>query len=167
MAWAMPQRGAVSMRLAIVILLVAVLAASSRAEESAASEWYGWQTLAVDAVGIALTLVGDGRIGVPIYLLGPVVVHVAHGRPGGAVVALVLRTTLPIAGLAIGDGLANECTGLFCDAGAVVAGMVAGALVASALDAAFLTTVHEAPQGPSPRLQLIATGKSLALRGTF
>jgi hypothetical protein len=42
-------------------------------------EWYGWQTLVVDGVGIVTLPV---LVGVGVYLVGPPIVHWAHGRVG-------------------------------------------------------------------------------------
>jgi hypothetical protein len=161
-------------RVAVVVLLVLALAMPSRAEDSAASSWYGWQVLSVGAVGIPLGAGGFGTqsgalagVGVPIYLLGPSLVHLAHGRLGGAGAGLVLRLTLPLVGGAIGAGVASGCSGEMCGLGPVLGGFAAGAAAATILDAAFLCTVRDHPQNPTPRLQVFGGGKTIALRGAF
>jgi hypothetical protein len=124
----------------------------------AATQWYGWQTLAVDAGAIGLMTLGGltqggccqgGSIlsaGVGVYAFGAPAVHLFHDQPGTAFADLALRLGAPLAvgmfGYGIGtatfhDGLAGLAVG--------AVGVLAGSLTAVALDAAWLA------REPAPR----------------
>lgn len=74
--------------------------------------WYGWQTLLVDVTAVALLSVrtpGAERDSVPwvglgTYVMGPPLVHLAHGSPGKAGASAAIRVLGPIGGAALGFG---------------------------------------------------------------
>lgn len=72
-------------------------------------EWYGWQTLGVDAGAFVLMAAGQATktysvfdVGLGAYFLGPPIVHVVHGNAGQAFGSLGLRAITPWVGVAIG-----------------------------------------------------------------
>jgi hypothetical protein len=126
----------------------------------AATQWYGWQTLAADLGAVGVMNVGfwtrgdsgQGAIiltGVGVYALGGPAVHVFHDRPDTAVADLALRLGAPLAlglvGYGIGVATFQGCPegSWFCGrelqgftVGAL--GVLAGSLTAVVLDAAWL-----------------------------
>jgi hypothetical protein len=72
-------------------------------------EWYGWQTLGVDAGAFVLMAAGQATktysvfdVGFGAYLLGPPIVHIVHGNAGPAFGSVGLRLVSPWVGVAIG-----------------------------------------------------------------
>lgn len=126
--------------------------------------WYGYQTLAVDVVAVAVAGIGgavvseNSRIGVPailtgvvIYGLGPPVVHVVHGRLVVGAADLAIRLASNFVGLATAASafvFSDEVTGtpLYIAIGAVAMGV----LVPVVLDAALASsaTVVRYPDRP-------------------
>jgi hypothetical protein len=129
-------------------------------EAPSPTRWYGWQTLAVDAVslgtsalGFALpsgvlfsssgqALVGVGLLG---YAAGPPVVHGLHGHGGTAGVDVAIRVTAPFVLGLVGYGLevasTPPCTGdgwCFRGLGGFGVGFLAGYAGAIVFDAAVL-----------------------------
>jgi hypothetical protein len=83
--------------------------------------WYGWQTLIVDGAGI-LTL--PVLVGVGVYLVGPPIVHWAHGRVGLGFADIGMRL-----GLAFGFGVAA-----YAHTGPQHTSLLASALLFSAIE---------------------------------
>lgn len=115
-----------------------------------ATPWYGWQTLAVDAVAAAMFFGGYaadsrwvGRAGVGVFALGPPVVHGLHRRPLSAGLSLGAR----VGAIAL-QVAAPATASLLVTYPVVVIG-----------DAALLS----GPAGPSAT----ARGRMLFVRGTF
>jgi hypothetical protein len=129
--------------------------------------WYGWQTLLVDAGSLALlaagvkaqsTTVGD-LAGVS-YVVGPPVVHVAHGRVGPGIGDAFLRLGVPVAFAVVGGLIAadtasqdrsSEDAGLPVWLGGAAIGLVIGVVAAVALDAAALAWEPGTHSSPSTR----------------
>ena len=72
-------------------------------------EWYGWQTLGVDAGAAVLMIAGQVTqaysvfdVGLGAYFFAPPVVHIVHGNGGPAFGSLGLRLVAPWVGVAIG-----------------------------------------------------------------
>ncbi len=102
-------------------------------ESKPEKEWYGWQTLAVDAGAFALMGAGQATkvysifdVGLGAYFLGPPVVHVVHGNVGQAFGSVGLRLVTPWITGAIGavigvfflsntDRDPNKCHAAFID----------------------------------------------------
>jgi hypothetical protein len=126
--------------------------------------WFGWQTLAVDAIAPSvafggLRALGDNAdqgsppptavvigLGLTAYALGPPLVHLAHGHLGTALADTAIRLTAPALWAVIG-GLVdvalspNECAGsAWCFSGlrGAVIGSAFGYASAIAYDAVFL-----------------------------
>jgi hypothetical protein len=128
----------------------------SRAHET----WYGWQTLSVDAVAIGTLLLGAAivttrppsptpiqgtrpvafaAVSMGLFVAGPPVVHLAHGKLVRGLASVGLRLVLPLAGFAIGylaSGPLRSGAGSTLTDGAV--GGVLGGAGAMAADAAVL-----------------------------
>lgn len=195
-----------------LVLLVVMLAspramAASRSEVAAAEpdthatkarRWYGWQTLAVDTS--ALFLMGYGLqkgnptltgIGATSYLVGPGIVHAAHGRVGSSAISVGMRLVLPPAvgavglgigalfGLALsrrGDPLGNDLKmTVFGGLGAVL-GVATGYFGAVLVDGGVLA--YDGPQATPPRtahpkVRVVPTfdvgpqNRTVGLAGTF
>lgn len=128
-------------------------------DEPPAREWYGWQTLLVDAgaitaMGIAAHANGNagtvaGWSSVIGYALGSPIVHGFHGRPlvglGDAGMRVALPLVAALIGIAIGEASCPPSTSnflfpnsAFCGLDGMAVGAVVGAGAASALDAVFL-----------------------------
>jgi hypothetical protein len=115
-------------------------------------KWYGWQILIVDGTTVGVVAASSLLRGKPwtdlsfptvvaLYLVGPPVVHVVHGRVGVAIGDVFLRGGLALAGAFVGDliGVANTCSGCFVDqAPYLFLGLSVGIGSAVALDAALL-----------------------------
>jgi hypothetical protein len=120
--------------------------------------WYGYQTLAVDALGLTMVGVATGNgpgnnvpllsVGLGVYLLGPPAVHALHRDFEPALDDLALRVFAPLGGALVGFlvGLAAQWAGpgyTEVEAGAI--GVAAGTLTAVAIDAVALA------QEPAPK----------------
>jgi hypothetical protein len=107
-------------------------------------EWYGWQTLLVDAIAIPgafVSFVADSDAlawaSLGTYLAVPPILHGANGqwREGGA--SFVFRLVTPYLALAaVGGACSGDLECLFSAAGG---GITAGMLAAATFDAAILT----------------------------
>jgi hypothetical protein len=124
----------------------ATAARESLGDETTATRWYGWQTLAADgaAIGLLATTwsVGDGTLAeagaVLTYWLGAPFVHVAHERPLTALASTGLRAGAPLTGALVAYALL-DCSGQdFCGLGAIAVGAPIGAGVAIVVDGAVL-----------------------------
>jgi hypothetical protein len=116
------------------------------------TDWYGWQTLVVDAHALLLVGIGleirEGEApalgGLLVYGLGGPLVHLVHERPGAALGSLALRAGIPIVFALAGAGANENCGGASsesdgsCAIGGAVAWGVVGMGVAAIVDAAFL-----------------------------
>lgn len=111
-------------------------------------EWYGWQTLMVDAVsaatfasGVALSSTRPGAgltvLGLGGIIVGSPIVHWSHGHVGRGFASAALHTVLPslTASLAV-LGFACESDG--CVNVVMAATPLLGVVLASAIDAAVL-----------------------------
>ena len=177
-------RWGVAALLAVSIPMLRVPAARATASDAApsgaqptaadaAAEWYEWQTLASDAVAIALFtsagLLSNAAdhgahdrtaatttfyIGLGSYALGGPIVHLAHNRPAVMVRSLAMRVLLPLGGgiaalpaARLWCGSDDGEDGLACLAGAFVVGSGLGLIAATVLDAALFARVPRA-DGP-------------------
>jgi hypothetical protein len=61
-----------------------------RRETEAGSYWYGWQTLTVDAISLALSPLGVGVLG---FWFGTPIVHEVHGNYAAGIGSALLRVT--------------------------------------------------------------------------
>lgn len=121
-------------------------------------EWYGWQTILVDAASIAVMIGGVNHgggagpvVGLVGYTVGGPIVHVANGEGGRAGASLAVRVLLPAAGAALGYASYHKSTNPNAmDFGpgldAAVLGFVGG-LVACVIDAAAIAR-HDVPAEP-------------------
>jgi hypothetical protein len=67
--------------------------------DTTGTHWYGWQTLVVDTISLALIpAYGIGLIG---YVLGTPIIHGLHGRAGSAVASVSMRLVLPLASISL------------------------------------------------------------------
>lgn len=167
------------MRVSVAVVALLLVTAAARADsppppEEPFVESYRNTTLAMDGVGMGLTALGLGGnvevlalIGLPLYLVGPPLMHVSNGRPRRAVASVGMRVGLPLLGLVIGDSIPRDCgdTG-DCNtspSSGVLIGVGAGLVVASALDAIFLA------EGDAPAAKLKTTWRPVAhsTRGGF
>jgi hypothetical protein len=193
-----------------VIPLVAALtwAGGALAEEVAPREggddsrlvttkrWYGWQTLAVDAVPASLFLAtipaNDAQepafwiLGSLSFALGGPSIHIANGRPLAALGSFGLRLALPFIGMAAGvdHDMDKEGCGTqpdtgdessSCDDSTILGGLL-GAAVASAFDASLVA--YELRRHPrytarapepvlTPSFEVRSGGARLTLRASF
>ncbi|HEU4411415.1 MAG TPA: hypothetical protein VFS43_39555 [Polyangiaceae bacterium] len=150
-------------------------------------EWYGWQTLLVDAaassvygVAVATRSEAINWVAQGGYLAGAPLVHASRGRYGVAAASLGLRAFAPLVGAWVGDVAADgRCgyeidLGWSCAAKHRFAGAFLGAVVASVTDAALLAR-REAPAKPkvslaptvAPTVAPARQGATLGLSGTF
>jgi hypothetical protein len=131
----------------------------------AATTWYGYQPLIVDAIagaliagGVATSGQGGGLIplpnpllgfGVLTYLLGGPIAHALHGRALIGGLDLLIRLGLPISGGLIGEFLVpvDPTTGI---SPGRPYGSLIGAVAASALDAALWSFAPVAPATATP-----------------
>jgi hypothetical protein len=118
-------------------------------------DWYGWQTLAVDASAVGVILLAAATMPTPprgsaptshpipvafgtasgsLYGVGPAVVHVVHGNPWRAFGSFGLRVLLPLLGF--GAGYFAFSPSHSVTNGAVAAAV--GGVSASAIDAGAL-----------------------------
>ena len=129
--------------------------------EQPGRQWYGWQTLTVDAgaitLGIALMLEPDSAgVGASMllggYLLGGPIVHAGHGAWGKAAASLGTRVGAPFAGAILAVAF-TECGDDWCELGYAVVGGMLGAVGAIALDAA-VYAYEPVPEPARPALAL-------------
>ncbi len=115
--WRRGLRGSFGVGAFAVVQGVTAIAGASEGDSEAAADpvatevdpaprrqWYGWQTLLVDAAAVGFVVVGlrtqstpVGYTGVLTYLFGGPVVHAAHGRGGATLGSLALRLGVPLA----------------------------------------------------------------------
>jgi hypothetical protein len=152
---------------------VVVAASKPQEEPELPRHWYGWQTLLVDAGSLVLffsgVASGSGAVtafsGVS-YVVGPPVVHIAHGRGGIAIGSALLRLGAPfvfgLVGLEIGNASAPPSGNTVSVAPLVdgALGLVAGVLAAVAVDDAVFA--WEPGKAPAP-----AAGVTLVPRLTL
>lgn len=178
------------MRWSIVLslLLVPSLAhASSVADDERLRTervWYGWQPLVVDLVAISGAVAttnittNDDALLVPVgaYVLGPSVVHAAHGNWIGAVGSVGLRISLPWLLASAGSqgcgGHATTDANEDCAMGGAFKGALVGVVIASAFDAlAFSWSDRPRTAAPTPNVAPTAsvspTGATFGLTGVF
>jgi hypothetical protein len=139
-------------------------------------EWYGWQTLLVDGAALAMVYAAADQhthdaptlayVALGTNVLGPPVVHWAHGNVGRGLGSLLIRGgswALVFAAIA-GNGSDNASVGLFG---------VLGILAAPAIDAAVLAYEDPKPSVSTPPFALAAapwvtkTSSGLAMSATF
>jgi hypothetical protein len=112
--------------------------------------WYGWQTLIVDGAALSLTVAAFSRAnssgnsaatllelsGIT-YVIGPPIVHWAHGNVGKGFGSLGMRLVAPVLGAGIGCALDQSGGELGCLGGLALGGF-AGIVLAVVLDNALL-----------------------------
>jgi len=137
--------------------------------------WYGWQTLAVDAAGLAVMSVAVSHTGQPgsnvaplfsvgagVYAFGPPAVHALQGRSTVALEDVALRLGAPLVtgliGVGVGELMASGChpqPGDFINGCALepiatgIVGAFVGYVSAVAIDAAVLSHAPAAKPAPS------------------
>lgn len=142
--------------------------------EASESSWYGWQTLAVDAVAMTAFVYGIERgagdvftsdrggeafayAGFGGYLLGGPVLHLIHERPGAALGSFGLRAAAPLVGMYAGTAMAGcdrgsgNAGGDLCGMEEAGIGLMIGAGAAIALDAALLARKETRSSDHRPR----------------
>lgn len=99
--------------------------------KSALSEWYGWQNLAIEAGAITVFALGAKEdLNVPMYLglggmlLGPPIVHWAHGNVGKGFISLGVMVALPAGAGFLGSTIGGA--GEHCESGDDMCGFGAG-----------------------------------------
>lgn len=104
--------------------------------------WYGWQVLLVDLGSLVLNVAalssestGLWYASAGLQLLGPPIVHWAHGRVGAGFGSMGLRLGLPLLGGLAAAGSAGDG-----DLSPFIIGAGVGGLVAAVLDIALLST---------------------------
>ncbi|MGE0871440.1 MAG: hypothetical protein AB7P03_22960 [Kofleriaceae bacterium] len=133
---------------------------------------YRAQTLFVDFTAILLVPLAskDGfPIEIPLgtYVLGAPIVHVAHGRPGRAMLSLGLRLVMPF-GLALAAKESTAHRNEHPEIRVAIAG-ITGALIASLVDTAVLAD-GDSPPKPlpvAPTVQLDPHNMTLGVAGSF
>jgi hypothetical protein len=125
------------------------------------SRWYGWQPLVLDATGVTVLALSQGKtapvvLGIGILWLGPPIVHAAHGRFGTAGLDFAMRFLGPPLVALIGFGACGNSDPLTCAGVGVVAGGVAAAAVV-VLDAALLSWEDVPKEAPSQALRVVPT----------
>jgi hypothetical protein len=135
--------------------------------EQAEVTWYGWQSLALDALNVGVAVAEHphnnghwyahgGELQAAGYLAGGPAIHFGHGNPGRAAVSFALRAFLLLVGGLLGatgsksdpndGGTCLPCRGMI---GGAVAAMVVDDLVVSLPLEAF-TRPPDAPRDVSP-----------------
>lgn len=116
--------------------------------------WYGYQSLAVDALAVPLLFVGTAEpnaaaalLGGLAYLVAGPIVHGVHRNGGAAGASLVLRLLMPLAGGFAGANIAEKDSCAYCGVGGFAYGLVVGAGVASIIDGIALG--YESPARPA------------------
>jgi len=100
------------------------------------TSWYGYQIVLADAASIGLGLLTDnGGVLVASYILGPIILHGVHRRPGLAFLSPMLRVFLPLIGVAIGTQHKTcNANGDECLLGGIIVGGGIGVATAMILD---------------------------------
>jgi hypothetical protein len=173
-------RGCITLAVALGAL---ALSPEARAEEQVPGRWYGYQTLGADAA--ALALIGGGialgsasdsaaaglALAVPGTLLyfggGPGIRRLAHGDGPGATSSFLRRLLLPLAGAAVGAGVAALATSpgrsdVCNDRRACAAAIVGAAGFGMGMNAAILYDAATAREPPPASPGAAAVGVSLA-----
>jgi hypothetical protein len=120
----------------------------------AETRWYGWQTLAVDAVAVSSFAYGveyeRGELilgSLAVFVVVPPIVHLAHDRLGAAGGSLFLRLAVPALFTAVSLTTCSENEQGSCPQLAFYGAIAMGFAIASATDAIFLG------REPVPRAQ--------------
>jgi hypothetical protein len=135
--------------------------AAAETKAPATSTWYGYQTLATDAVAGLLaipaltssssaTQQGFGVGTAVMYGVGAPLVHFSHGRVGAGFADLGIRAAAPLLGALVGFAAGG---GGFASIGGAVEGFGVGMGGAVAVDAALLAydpASTDAPAAPAP-----------------
>ena len=111
----------------------------------------------------------------PLYVIGPPLMHVSNGRPRRALASVGMRVGLPLIGLAIGDSIPRDCgdTGdcMSAPSTGLLIGLGAGIVVASAVDAIFLADGDAPATKPKTSWRPVAHstrgGFALGIAGRF
>jgi hypothetical protein len=144
-------------------------------------QWYGWQTLLVDAASLALLVAGaesrsSAVLGVSglTYALGPSVVHVAHGQGAKGIADVLLRVGVPVAFAAAG-GLIGAATAspnrnteeeeVLPWLGGAAVGLAIGLVTAVSIDAALLAWEPGKASSPSTGAPPLTLTPRLAVTG--
>jgi hypothetical protein len=139
-----------------------------------AERFYGGAVIINDASSVALGLfarrVAPPLLVVPaaLFVVGPPVIHLAHGERRSAVVSAALRVTLPVVGLGVGH-LADrsEPEGDRPRVGLLV-GLGAGIVTASVLDVALLAwTIPKPAPAIAPTVAWTPERWTVGLGGAF
>jgi hypothetical protein len=141
--------------------LLLVLAPGRRAHASdgaaaAATQqtsWYGYQVVLTDGASIGLGLLTDSpTVLIAGYLLGPIIIHGVHRRPGLAVLSPMMRVLLPVLGVAIGSQFKScNAYGDECAVGGTIVGGSIGVAAAMILDWSLGFEKSSTPPAPNPR----------------
>jgi hypothetical protein len=172
--------------LTVVLLITSTLEAAAQPATTApapppelahdgGTRWYGYQTLAVDAVALgvlALAVEGDDSevawLGLGLAVAGPAMVHATHGRTSAAVGSSLLRLGAVAAGLSIGAAL--ETCGPEAHSTCRVEGAMIGALVgwgtAAVIDGVVVARERRAPR-VVPTFATTGDGVRVGLGGRF
>jgi len=146
----------VSLALLLVLAHGSPAHASDGAEAAATTEqtsWYGYQVLLTDGASIGLGLLTDSPpVLIAGYLLGPVIIHGVHRRPGLAVLSPMMRVLLPVLGVAIGTQFKScNAYGDECAVGGMIVGGSIGVAAAMILDWSLGWEKSPARTAPKPR----------------
>jgi len=142
------------------LALLLVLASGSPAHATEGAEpapptttWYGYQTLLSDGASIGLGLLTDSPyVWIAGYLVGPVIIHGVHRRPGLAVLSPLMRVVLPVLGVAIGTQFKScNAYGDECAVGGAIVGSGLGIAAAMILDWSLGWEKAPTPARPNPR----------------
>ena len=108
--------------------------------------WYGWQLMIADAASFALLFPTSGAT-VTTYLVGPPLIHAAHGQGWKAGTSIGLRLGVPLLAMLVAthaSSCSNDSEG--CWLGPAALGFLVGAIVAAAIDdVAFAWEVSDDP----------------------
>ncbi len=118
------------------------------------SQWYGWQILIVEGGAAGISLLGltgtdaFAFVGAGVSVLGPAIVHWAHGKIGTGFGSLGVRLALPSFGALIGVGADRDSA-----TGAIVGASI-GYLVAIVLDVSVFARTPQEVRVTAPRAAL-------------
>jgi len=124
----------------VLVLVLALVAGSARADETDTTRYYGWEILLADAAawGLLVTSRSDAQaaLGLGIYALAAPAIHAANDEPVHAGLSLGLRLGAPVVGgyLAERNSHSSEDDGIPPAFG----GIILGAIAAEVFDAAVL-----------------------------